>query len=178
LLVTVTSSTEKSEKDITLGYISGVYGLKGMVKVYSYTGTREDILKYKTWRLVKNGKTSVYNLEAGRKHGKGVVAKLDTIDDPDAAASLIKAEIVVSRDDLPRLPKGEFYWTDMIGLDVFNTEGKYYGKVDHLFETGANDVVVVKNDDNEILVPFIKGDYIKEINLEKGTILVDWPEEF
>jgi len=175
--VAATSSTDQSESDITLGYISGVYGLKGMVKVYSYTGPREDILKYKTWRLLKNGKTSVYKLEAGRKQGKGIVAKLETIDDPDAAASLIKADIVVSRNDLPKLPRGEYYWTDLIGLDVFNTEGKFYGKVDYLFETGANDVVVVKGD-TEILIPFIKGDYIKEINLEKGTILVDWPEEF
>jgi 16S rRNA processing protein RimM len=169
-------SSNKSEKDITLGYISGLYGVKGMVKVYSFTGARENILKYKTWRLEKDGKTSFYKLEAGKKHGKGIVAKLETINDRDEAAKLIKANIVISRDELPKLPKGEYYWSDLIGLEVFNIEGKSYGTVDHLFETGANDVVVVKGE-KEILIPFIQGDYIKQIDLEKGTILVDWPEE-
>lgn len=169
-------SSDKSQKEITLGYISGLYGVKGMVKVYSFTGARENILKYKTWRLEKDGKTSFYKLEAGKKHGKGIVAKLETINDRDEAAKLIKANIVVSRDELPKLSKGEYYWSDLIGLEVFNIEGKSYGKVDHLFETGANDVVVVKGE-KEILIPFIQGDYIKQIDLEKGTILVDWPEE-
>jgi len=169
-------SDEKSDKNVTLGYISGVYGVKGMVKVYSYTGARENILKYKTWRLEKNGKTSVFKLEAGRKHGKGIVAKLESVNDRDEAAKLIKANVIISRKELPKLPEGEYYWSDLIGLEVFNTEGKSYGKVDHLFETGANDVVAVKGE-KEILIPFIQGDYIKEINLEQGTILVDWPEE-
>lgn len=167
---------DKSSKNIILGSISGVFGIKGWVKVHSFTGVQESILKYKTWRLEKNGKLSEYKLEEGRKHGKIIVAKLKSIDDRDSAASLYKANIVIDQDELPKLPEGEYYWNDLEGLEVFNIEGKRYGIVDHLFETGANDVMVVLGD-KEILIPFIQGDYIKEINLEQGLIRVDWPEE-
>lgn len=170
-------SSDKSDKNITLGFISGVYGVKGWVKVYSFTGDQESILRYKTWSLERNGKISKFKLEAGKKHGKILVAKLESIDDRDEAAKLYKANIIVSRDTLPELPPGEYYWNDLEGLDVFNTDGKHYGVVDHLFETGANDVMVVTGE-KEILIPFIQGDYIKEVDLEQGIIRVDWPEEF
>ena len=173
----MTNTEEKLNKNITLGFISSVFGVKGWVKIHSFTGVREDILKYKNWLLEKNGHSFQLKLEAGKKHGKSVIAKFEGYNDRDQAAKLIKANIVISRSALPDLPKGEYYWSDLEGLDVFNVENKLYGQVDHLFETGANDVMVVKGE-KEILIPFIQGDYIKSVDLEAKRIVVDWPEEF
>lgn len=174
--MTEVCSGDKSNKNICLGHISGVYGVKGWVKVYSFTSPIENILKYKVWRLQKDGKITEYKLESGRKHGKIMVAKLESIDDRDQAAKLYKSEIIITRNQLPALADDEYYWSDLEGLKVFNVEGQYYGVVDHLFETGANDVMVVRGD-KEILIPFVQDDYIKNIDLEQGSILVDWPEE-
>ncbi len=150
--------------------------MKGWVKVHSFTSDIESILKYKTWQLESDGKISEIKLEAGQKHGKGIIAKLAAVDDRDDAAKLIKANIVILREALPELSQGEYYWHDLQGLEVFNADGKRYGVVDHLFETGANDVMVVKGE-KEILIPFVQGQYIQQIDLENKTIRVDWPEE-
>ena len=170
-------SRENPEKNIVLGRVSGVFGVQGWIKVHSYTSERANILKYKTWRLEKDGKISEYTLQSGKIHGKGMIAKLESIDDRDTAATLFQANIVISRNELPPLAEGEYYWEDLQGLTVFNVAGKKYGVIDHLFETGANDVIVVKGD-KEILIPFVQGEYVKKIDLENNTMLVDWPEEF
>ena len=168
-----------SEQFITLGTINGVYGVKGWVKVYSFTSPIENILKYKTWQLVDQKKQNkTVKLEQGKRHGKGIVAKLEGYDDRNAVEILLKSEIRIARDLLPSLPKGEYYWSDLQGLQVTNMENVDFGKVDHLFETGANDVMVVKTGDQERLIPFVQGMYIKDINLTEKTMKVDWPEDF
>jgi 16S rRNA processing protein RimM len=162
---------------VTLGTINGVYGVKGWVKVYSYTSPIENILNYKTWQLCKNNQNKAVRLEGGKKHGKGIIAKLEGYDDRNAVEILLKSEIKVARDSLPELPEGEYYWGDLQGLQVTNMANINFGKVDHLFETGANDVMVVKGE-KERLIPFVQDIYIKDINLHDKTMLVDWPEDF
>lgn len=166
-----------SEELITLGSVSGYYGVKGWVKVYSFTSPIENILNYKTWQLSNKNQNKVVSLVSGKKHGKGIVAKLKGYDDRESVAALLKSEIKVARDLLPVLPDGEFYWGDLAGLRVVNLAGVEFGKVDHLFDTGANDVMVVQGD-VERLVPFVQGMYIKKVDLGGGNILVDWPEDF
>jgi len=181
-------SDDLSEPFITLGTINGVYGVKGWVKVYSFTSPIENILKYKTWQLVSsrqnNNQNKTVKLEKGKRHGKGIIAKLEGYDDRDDVATLLKSEIKVARELLPKLPKDEYYWSDLAGLQVTNMENVDFGKVDHLFETGANDVVVVKKakqgdqEAQERLIPFIQEMYIIDINLTEKTMKVDWPEDF
>lgn len=173
----VTKLTVDTNTLITLGVINGLYGVKGWVKVYSFTAPKENILKYKTLRLKLKNQEIECKVEAGKSHGKGIILKLESYDDRDASAKLLKAEVAIPRDELPELLSDEYYWSDLLGLDVFNLENKYYGRVDQMMETGANDVLVVQGD-KERLVPFIQGMYIKEIDLEHKKIVVDWPEDF
>jgi 16S rRNA processing protein RimM len=162
---------------IILGRISGLFGVKGWVKIYSHPSQREGILRYKTLYLKQDGSWQAFELAAGQAQGKGVVAKLAGYDDRDQAASLIGVDIAIKRDQLPPLQAGEYYWTDLEGLRVENLEGVDLGVVSHLFETGANDVLVVKGE-RERLIPYTQGMAVKEVDLQAGRILVDWDPEF
>jgi len=177
------SDSEKADglsapEKIVMGVISGAYGIKGWVRVYSSTDPIENILKYKSWYLKKKNQETEVKLSNGRTHGKGIVAKFEGYDDRNAAESLIKAEILVPADELPDLRQGEYYWRDLIGLKVQNVSGTSYGIIDHMMPTVANDVIVVKDGDHERLIPFAQGVYVIEIDLENGLMVVDWPEDF
>ncbi len=162
---------------IIMGRISGLFGVKGWVKVFSHTSPRKGILDYRTWYLKRNGGWQAYKLAAGHAQGKGVVARLEGFDDRDQAAALMGTDIAIKREQLPKLNPGEYYWSDLEGLRVENLEGVDLGVVSHLFETGANDVMVVKGD-RERLIPYTKGEAVKEVDLEAGLILVDWDPDF
>jgi 16S rRNA processing protein RimM len=167
----------KSDAPITVGRLQGVYGVKGWFKVYSYTEPRENILKYTHWLIRLNGgQWQDFRLDQGRLHGKGVVAHLGTIDDRDQAAALLGAEVAVHRNQLAPLAKDEYYWTDLIGLTVVNLQNQQLGKVTSLLETGANDVLVVQGE-GESLIPWAIPDIVKSVDLQTGTIAVDWQAE-
>ena len=174
------SADKQSETDrklVTLGKISGLYGVQGWVKVYSDTDPMEGIVDYTPWKIRQGSEWQTVEVSAGRKHGKTVVAKIAGIDDRETAAGLIGAEIAVERGQLPPPEDDEYYWTDLEGLSVITIEGRDLGRVDHLFETGSNDVMVV-NGDRQRLVPFILEQVIRNIDLEAGRITVDWDPEF
>jgi 16S rRNA processing protein RimM len=162
---------------INVGKISGLFGLKGYLKVFSYTEPRENILSYKHWLLKKSGKEQSAKVIGGQLQGKNVVAQLEGIRDRDQAEVLLGWDVYISHGQLPALAKGEYYWTDLIGLDVENTEGFHLGKVDSLFETGANDILLVKGE-KERAIPFLQGQAIKSIDLTAGKIIVDWDVDF
>jgi 16S rRNA processing protein RimM len=113
----------------------------------------------------------------GQAHGKGIIARLESIHDRDEAARLLGAEIAVNREQLPPAPEGEYYWADLIGLTVQNHKGITLGQVDHLLETGANDVLVVKGD-RERLIPFLLEQVILDVDLAQRLLRVDWDEDF
>ncbi len=169
-------TTAASQRYITLGRISGLYGVKGWVKVFSHTSPLTNILKYTEWYLKIDDSWQEFQLETGKAHGKGVVAKLVDIDDRDVAASLINMEIAIPRDQLPDLGDREFYWTDLEGLLVRTTGGVELGRLDHLFETGANDVMVVKGE-RQRLLPYID-QVVKEVDIDAGIMSVDWDPDF
>lgn len=169
------------QKLITLGCITGVYGVKGWVKVFSDTDPRESICNYSTWLLKRQHGWQRIAVENGRKQGKNIVAKLAGIDDRDMAAALSGCAIAVSRDQLAAAKPGEYYWMDLEGLQVVTTEGVDLGCVDHLFETGANDVVVVREQNSEArerLIPWLPGEVVIEVSLDSGQMIVDWDPEF
>jgi len=164
---------------VVLGRIAGLYGVKGWVKVYSETDPPANILDYSPWYLKLAGHWQPYELQEGRIHGKGIVARLGNCTNRDEASPLLGAEITVDRDQLPVLAKDEYYWAELIGLDVVSLEGVTLGKVDHLLETGANDVLVVRSEDQqEVLIPYIRGDVVQEIDLEAGCLRVDWDPDY
>ena len=163
-------------KWVILGRVSGVFGVKGWLKVQSYTEPRDNIVGFGAWTLRMNGVDRAVEVEDGHSHAGSVVAKLQGIDDRDRARDLVGADIVVPRERLPATEAGEIYWTDLEGLEVRTTTGIVLGKVDHLLATGGNDVLVLDSTP-ERLIPFI-GTVVKEVDLERGLIVVDWAPDY
>jgi 16S rRNA processing protein RimM len=162
---------------VLLGRIDGLFGIKGWVKVYSYTRSRDGILDYNPWRIkLRGAEWREFKVAEGRKQRAGVVVRLDGVEDRDAAAKFIGAEIAVQRRQLAKLKKGEYYWADLEGLKVVNLEGVEFGTVSHLLETGANDVVVVSGE-RERLIPYTS-QAIREVDLDGGILRVDWDKDF
>ncbi len=166
-----------SEPVVILGRVSGLYGVRGWVKVYSYTEPRSGILDFRQWLLGAPGAWLACAVAEGRTHGKGIVARLAGCEDRDAAARHIGQDIAIPESDLPALPPGEFYWSQLIGLEVVNLDGQSFGRVRALIETGANDVLVVEGE-RERLIPYVRDTVIREIALDAGLIRVDWDADF
>ncbi len=169
---------------VTLGKVVGVFGIKGWVKVQSFSSPIENVFSYKAWTLELPDHTRRHiKLREGRNQGKGLVAALEGVDDRESAQLLIGAEIKMDIDKLPRLEDGEFYWFQLEGLNVLTSEGVWLGKVDHLMETGANDVLVVRAcqgsvDERERLIPYLPGQVVASVELGEGRMTVDWDPEF
>ena len=157
--------------------MTGLYGVKGWIKVHSYTHPRENIVNFVHWTLRQGGGHAPVEVVNGRLQGRTVVAKLLDIDDRDQARSLIGAEIMVERDDLPPCEPDEYYWTDLEGLGVMTATGEDLGHVDYLFPTGAHDILVVAGD-RQRLIPFAQQRVVREIDLERGLIVVDWDPDY
>jgi len=158
---------------VILGRISGLFGVKGWVKVYSYTEPREAVLDYDRWLLSGKNGWQEATVAEGQRHGKTVIVRITGYDDRDQAVGLIGTEIGVPRDELPKADSDHYYWSDLEGLSVVHRDGTELGKVDHLLETGANDVMVVKGE-TERLVPFVMDKVVLGVDLAKGEIRVDW----
>ncbi len=143
------------------------------MKVFSYTQPREAILDYDRWFLKQGGAWDGVSVAEGKKHGKGVIVRLDDVDDRDQAAVLIDCDIAIERDVLPATEDGHFYWADLEGLKIVHRDGTDLGRVAYLLETGANDVLVTTGDP-ERLIPFILGEAVLDVDLAEGVITVDW----
>ena len=162
--------------NITLGKIVGVFGIKGWVKVFSETRPREQIFSYSPWLLEVKGRTVEVELLDGRQQGKGLIASLKGYTDCDAARQLIGSDISIPEEGLPAAGIDEYYWSQLTGLSVVNQQGIELGEVANLFETGANDVMVVKGD-KERLIPFTEF-AVHEVDLDNKKIIVDWDADF
>lgn len=160
---------------IVLGRICGVHGVRGWVKIFSDTDPREGILGYRHWLLGDDPKPR--RVRDGQRHGKSVIAQLEGCEDRDQAAALVGCDIAVTRDQLPPPSPDEFYWCDLEHLEVVTREGVSLGQVDHLFATGANDVLVVKGE-RERLLPFVWEQVVLDVDFTRKRIDVDWDPEF
>ncbi|WP_104204844.1 ribosome maturation factor RimM [Billgrantia saliphila] len=183
------SEAERIERDdhVVLGKLTSPYGIKGWLKVYSHTSPMDGILDYAEWVLRQGDSLSRRRLLQGRQHGKGLVALLEGIDSREAAERVAGAEILLPKSELPELADDEFYWHQLEGLTVVTRDGVVLGRVGYLFETGANDVMVVRGDpqgeppaldDRERLLPFLPDEVIVEVDLAGGIMTVDWDPSF
>ena len=169
------------EELIALGKISGVFGVKGWVKVHSYTDPREKIVEYSSLMVKHQGQWQEVKPTGGKRQGKTVVIKLSGVDNRNEAELYIGDEIAIRQQQLEQLTEGEYYWRQLEGLNVQTTDGVELGKVHHLLETGANDVLVVRDaseDVRERLIPFTIGHAVVEVDLSAEKITVDWDPEF
>ncbi len=176
--------TSDDQKWIPVGKISGLFGVKGWMKIFSNTQPRDNILQYSPWYLKQDGQWQEFDLVNGQSHGKGVIAQLAGIDDRDKAAALMGSQVAIKRSQLPPPAEDEYYWSDLQGLMVVNLQGLELGKVTSLMETGANDVLIVHAKDEqtgkrrERLIPFVTGEIVQHVRLEQGVIEVDWDADF
>ena len=166
----------RSQAPVILGRISGLYGVRGWVKVYSYTDPREAVLEHREWLIGHDDRWRKTRVVEGKRHGKAVLARLEGVDDRDQAAALVDSDIGIAREALPEPGEGKFYWCDLEGLRVVNRDGTELGTVAYLMETGAHDVLVTGGD-AERLIPFVVGDVIRGVDLAGGVIEVDWEWE-
>jgi 16S rRNA processing protein RimM len=171
----MSDTSERSR--VVVGKISAVFGVRGQVKVFSYTEPRENILNYGPWMLGSAGQWQIWDIESGQRHGKGIIARLVGCDDRDQALALVGREIAIDRQQLPEVAENEYYWSDLQGLAVITTQGVKLGTVSHLFETGSNDVMVLEGESRQ-LIPYIWGQVVIEVDLDAGQLVVDWDPEF
>lgn len=161
---------------IAVGRIAGVFGIKGWVRVFSYTDPLDNILGYGPW-LVGDTELIAYRVAEGACHGRGIIAHLDGVNDRDIARALIGKSIWVPREKFHEAGPDQYYWSDLMGLRVVTDAGVELGKVEDLIETGANDVLVVRGERRRLL-PFVIGRVVTSVDRGAGVITVDWDEDF
>ena len=172
-------SEHKNIDQVQIGRFGAAYGLKGWVKVNSFTDPIDQITAYLPW-ILKRGKQELQlKIEQCKPQGKGLVALVEGFSDRNQAEAIVGVEIWIDRARLPELEQDEFYWNQLEGLEVVGQSGEILGRVNYLMETGANDVLVVKPtpesiDDRERLIPYVEDSVIKNVDLEQRRIIVDW----
>ncbi|WP_311954836.1 ribosome maturation factor RimM [Halomonas garicola] len=177
------ASRVASEDCVVLGQLTSPHGIQGWLKVYAYTSPADSIFDYPEWWVRKGGRLLCYRVIQGRRQGKGLAVQLDGVNDRSAAEALVDADIVMPKDALPELADDEYYWHELEGLAVFTRAGERLGRVAGLFETGANDVMMVRGDRDAIdrrerLLPYLPGDVITAVDLDAGEMHVDWDPDF
>jgi len=166
---------QKMEGPIVVGKVVGPYGVKGWLKVVSFTDPTDNLLGYRPWQFARDGRFALVDLEGARRHGSAFVAKVRGVDDRAGAQALANFEIAVDARALPALPANEFYWKDLIGMNVVAPDGARLGCVVELIETGANDVLVVESDAGRRLIPFIEA-VIGDVDVAARQLVADWRE--
>lgn len=157
---------------LIVGRIGSTFGIKGWLKIISYTDPQENILTYSPWQLFINGKWQIKHIVDCKPHGQGLIALLKGYSNPEEARLLANVDIAIDRMLLPALPVGEYYWADLIGLKVVNQQAIELGVINSLFDTGANDVMVVKGE-KETLIPYIK-QVVLGVDINAKLMQVDW----
>ena len=169
-------------EDLVLGKIRGVFGVKGWLRVESYTDPAENILDYARWRVDTPSGHRFFRPAEGRWHGPGLIVQLATEDggliaDRESAQALVNASISVSRTELPELRDGEFYWVDLIGLEVFGLEGQRLGRVAEVIDNPAHPILRL-DDPAHMQIPFVRGPIVTGIDLKAGRIDVLWAADY
>lgn len=164
------------EETICVGYIIGAHGVKGWVRIFSDTSPRENILNYSPWKIQTGDQIETVEV-SGRLQGKNVVVKLAGVEDREQASELIGSKIYILAKQLPKLDDGEYYWSELIGLEVESLEAEPLGSIETMMETGANDVMVLKGD-RERLIPFVMDDVVRKVDLANNRVVVDWKPDY
>ncbi len=161
-----------------LGRIGAAHGVKGWSHVQSFTDDPADILGYKTWLIQHNDNWVEYKIESKRSDGNKIAVKLAGINDRATAHTLRGSEIGIPEAQLPKLAQNEFYWRDLIGMNVVTVEGEALGTITSFFATGANDVMVVSGaNEPEQLIPYAAS-VVKTVSVVDKRMTVDWDIDY
>ena len=164
---------------LLLGKVLGAFGIRGEAKLESWTQPRAAIFRYQPW-IVRDpqGRERELSGVLGRESGKFLIATWPDTTDRDMIEAMRGTEIYVQRSALPPPTAGEYYWVDLEGLRVVTVDGVALGTVSHLFSTGANDVLVARDDERERMIPFVQPQYVTAVDFDTGVITVDWDPDF
>jgi len=161
---------------LLIGKIVGVHGLKGTVKVCSYA---ESLSAFKPGGLIlardSKDRDKTYIIQWVKPHTRTILLSLKGVDDRDMSETLVGSDLFIEKAKLPEPEDESYYWFDIIGLSVYTIDEKFIGRVESIIPTGSNDVYVVKNNDDEILIPGLES-VVKEIDLKQKIMRVDLPE--
>lgn len=175
--MTSAKAVPADDKFIIVGQLGKTYGVHGWVKVNSFTNPIDNLLDYDPWFYQQNNKWTELPVTEAQLQGNSIVAHIEGYNTPEAARALTGIEIAVQRSQLPALAKDEYFWCDLVGLQVVTTKGVQLGKVNRLFHTGANDILVIEGK-KEHLIPYIKNHFVLNVDIPKQTMIVDWDPEF
>ncbi len=163
---------------VIMGRVASAFGVRGWVKVQPYSEYVDSLLDYEVWYLGhEHGTWREMKVLQAEARDKTLAAQFPGCTDRNAAEKLRGLLIAVPRSSLPLQEEDEYYWADLIGLAVLNSAGETLGVVSELLETGANDVLVVKRNGPDILIPFL-GSVIGEVDMKARTIRVDWSADY
>lgn len=164
---------------MVLGRVAAPHGVKGWIKLQVFGETVEALLQHRQWWLGRAKQWSAFVVSEGRVHGNTALACLEGIHTREAAASLKGLDVAVPRERLPAVAQGEYYWTDLEGMEVANREGQVLGKVEAVFSNGAQSVLVVRGGGQkaELLIPFVTA-YVEGVDAAARRIRVDWQPEW
>jgi 16S rRNA processing protein RimM len=163
--------------EVVIGLINGVWGVQGWVKVYSWTEPTTSLFDYQPWYL--GDERRAVSVIEWRQQGPRLVARLEGVETAEAAASLVDQSICIPVAALPAPRPGQYYWHDLIGLNVVNLDGEQLGRIDAMLPTGANDVMdVLAASGRHHLIPFVIDRYVRTVDLRGGRVIVDWPAEW
>lgn len=168
---------------IEIGKFGAVYGIKGWLKVHSYTDDPESIFQYKPLLMKSNGTFQEVIITEWKRHNKGFVAKVAGYDVREEVQALVGLDLLVDPSNLPEL-EADYYWRDLVGCQVNTDKGYHLGVVTDLMETGSKDVLVVKANSNdafgqkERLIPFIEEQVILNVDITGQLITVNWEPDF
>jgi 16S rRNA processing protein RimM len=171
---------ETPAERVVMGRVAAPYAVQGWLKIQPFTEYLDSLLDYEVWWLGRDEGPRAgwreYRVLEGKVHAQSLVVRLEGVNDRNLAESLKGLEVAVDRAEFPEAAEGEYYWDDLIGLDVVNTEGVHLGQVEGLLETGAHEVLQVRGE-RERLIPFVNA-YVREVVPAEGEaggrILVEW----
>lgn len=166
-----------TQNRVAMGYIKGVFGIKGWLKVSANTEYADSLLDYPEWQLSKDGNLLNVTLEAGKVAGNELHVKFQAIDERDQAFALKGYTIEINREAFAPTEEDEYYWADLVGMSVNNKAGIHLGFVKNLMETGANDVLVIDGEFGQKLIPFVSH-YIENVDTNDKIIIVDWELDY
>ncbi len=160
-------------KLVEMGFIKTAFGIKGWVKVSAQTEYEDSLFAFDLWHLGKNGQWQTFEVEEGKVVPDGLIVKFVGINDRNQAEALRGLTIAVPRTEFAETEEDEYYWTDLVGMQVVNLEKIILGEVIDLMQTGAHDLLVLKGEHGQKLIPFV-GQFVHEVDKAQRLITVDW----
>lgn len=166
------------DNPVAVGRFGKTHGIQGWLRIQSFTKPLDNLLNYDHWHIQQQGQWQELEVKDSKLHSDDLLVLIKGIDSPEMAKEKLTGKIIhISREQLPSLADDEVYWSDLEGLTVINLAEQTLGQVDYMMDCPGNPVMIVKGE-RERLIPFVRKQFIKHIDLQKQQIIVDWDADF